>query len=158
MTKPFQSHLVGTLTAIALLSGIHNVAQASFLVPATQNFTSLHAPIINIAAKKKVVHKRKVVRRSNNNLAPAAMLGLFGAILGAGIASDRYDNYSNYSYGQPYYNYNQPYYTYQQPYYGGSPWGGNGPVGRAGHRPRAQRPAGRVPNGVPEHGGPGGPP
>jgi hypothetical protein len=66
--------------------------------------TAQRSPLIE-EARARVIHRR--VRRSG---VPQAVLGLFGAALGAAIASDRYDNYSYYSYGYPNgYGYNPGY-------------------------------------------------
>ena len=66
-----------------------------------------------------------------NSGVPAALLGIFGAVAGAAIASDRYNNYSRYSYGYPDgygYGYDPGY--VQRPAYG---YYGGGYYGR-GHR------------------------
>ena len=44
-------------------------------------------------------YRRRVVR---NAPGAAAVLGMFGALLGGAIAADRYNNYSNYTYGPSY--------------------------------------------------------
>ncbi len=64
--------------------------------------------VVMPASDISLIRKRRVVRRSS--VGPAAVLGLFGAIIGGAIANDRYDNYSNYSYGDPYgYSYSPGY-------------------------------------------------
>ncbi len=67
------------------------------------------------------VRYRRPARR--NNAGPAAFMGLFGAVLGGVIASSRYDNYSNYAYGQP------VEYGYAPGYVQGRGYGGDNPGG-----------------------------
>ena len=64
------------------------------------------------------VRYRRRVRRGA--IGPGAVLGLFGALIGGAIASSRYNNYSDYAYGQPY-GYD---YGYAPGYSGGAVFGG----------------------------------
>lgn len=66
-----------------------------------------------------ILYKRPVRRRGN--VGSVAVLGLFGAVLGGVIASQNYNNYSTYAYGQP-----------QE--YGYAPGYVAGPVYRSGRR------------------------
>jgi len=55
----------------------------------------VHAATLAPSALEMVVRRRRVPR---NNVGPAVVLGLFGALAGSVIANQRYNNYNNYSY------------------------------------------------------------
>ena len=86
-----------TLITAALAGIVFNVAipAASMAAPMPVVASSILSPPDAIAE----IRTRKPVRR--NNAGAAAFMGLFGAVLGGVIASNRYDNYSNYTYGPP---------------------------------------------------------
>ncbi len=58
----------------------------------------LSAPAASLPPLFQDVRYRRPVRRSRSN-GGAAMLGLFGAVLGGVIANQRYNDYSDYNYG-----------------------------------------------------------
>jgi hypothetical protein len=74
---------LGLAPATPALAGPTNLAQLDTYAP--------HFAVMD-------VRYRRVARRSNGGIGPAAVLGMFGAIVGTVIANDRYNNYNNYSY------------------------------------------------------------
>ncbi len=127
MKKTIRTSLLSVIAAAVLASGTYSLAEAGMMTGAATALGQQHGALIHVV-KRRIVHHR--VYRRRHGIGPAAALGLFGAVIGAGIASERYDNYSNYAYGQPYYSYGQPYYAYQQPY----PYAGQHPYERHFHR------------------------
>ena len=78
------------------------------------------------------VRARARVRRhyhGRSGVGPSAILGMFGAVMGAAALANSYDNYSNYSYG----GLNN--YGYSPGYGGGGGYAGRGGFGggRGGH-------------------------
>ena len=83
---------------------------------------AVDASVLTLSASPDITearYRRPVRRRAG--VGPGAILGLFGAVLGGVIANQRYDNYSNYAYGQP-------------SEYGYAPGYVAGPVNRGGGR------------------------
>jgi hypothetical protein len=71
--------------------------------------------------------RARVRARRGGSAVPGAVLGLFGAALGAAVAGNRYDNYSYYSYGYPNgYGYSPGYGGVPAYGYGRPGWGGRG--------------------------------
>ena len=93
---PYSSfkHVFTAALAAILLVGL--LPQAATAMPVTAGTGVVFAPQ---SALTVIRYRRRVVRRAPG---AAAVLGLFGAILGGAIAADRYDNYSNYTYGPSY--------------------------------------------------------
>lgn len=61
--------------------------------------------LVSEVRHRRSVQRNRRIRRSNNN-GEAAILGLFGALIGASVAHRGYDNYSYHSYGPSgYYGY-----------------------------------------------------
>jgi len=103
--------LVLPLTALDVANaGPIAVVRGSVLSPSDSD-QSPSDLITDIRYRRPIRHRRGV--------GPAAVLGLFGAVLGGIAASQRYDNYSYDSYGQPY-------------DYGYSPGYVSGPIYRGG--------------------------
>ena len=125
---------IGALTSVALtFSGI-GLAEAAPVRMAPSATLAPESSITDVRAKRVVRHR--AVRR-NNNAGAAAVFGMFGTLLGAAIANDRYDDYSYYSYGYtngygyaPSYSQGPVYRGNVRGYYGQQP----GRYGYGGHR------------------------
>lgn len=127
--------LAGALSGVLLALSLPGVAIAGPMTFPTGTVLLEPAPVTQ-------VHYRRPVRRSG--VAPAAVLGLFGAVLGGMIANQRYDNYSNYAYGQPYdYGY-APGYVARPIYRGGGGRAFGGRVRAGGSAAHAHGGAGRA--------------
>lgn len=107
MFRSKQSCVVGALTGFLLTLSVPGLATAAPINGGGVAIATPQVPITDV--------------RYRRAIPPAAVLGLFGAVLGAAIANSNYDNYDNYSY-----------YAYGQPY--GYGYGGGGRVrGGGGH-------------------------
>lgn len=115
MKANIRAGLVRTIAAAALLTGSHGLAEAAMMHAPPPGVVQQQQSSNIQLVRHRIVH-HKVYRRRARGVGPAAVLGLFGAIVGAGIAQQRYDSYSYGAYGQPYYSYGQPNYYYAQPY------------------------------------------
>ena len=80
--------MAGVVLALALpasaVAGPMRVARSAIISPSTGAMEAVY---------------RRPARR--HGVGPGAVLGLFGAIVGGAIASQRYNNYSSYAYGSP---------------------------------------------------------
>ena len=120
MTRSSLSRMAGAFAGAALVLSTSGAAIAAPTSVAGIGVVSSPSDVIDVRARGRV-------RRGGGNAIPGAVLGLFGAALGAAVASDRYDNYSYYSYGYPNgYGY--------APSYGGVPYYGGGQRGFGGQR------------------------
>ena len=93
MTRSSLSRLVATVAGAALIFCESGVAFAAPMPSAAAS--TMTSPSLVVPARARVRARRR------SSAVPRAVLGLFGAALGAAIASNRYDNYSYYSYGYP---------------------------------------------------------
>ena len=119
MTRSSLSRMAGAFAGAAL---VLSTSGAAIAAPTSIAGKGVVAPPSVIAD----VRYRGRVRRGGGAV-PGAVLGLFGAALGAAVAGNRYDNYSYYSYGYPNgYGY--------APSYGGVPYYGGGQPGFGGRR------------------------
>ena len=95
---------IGVSAASSVSAAPMSVAGAEIVTPASQ--------ITDVR------YRRHYVVRRHRGVGPAAVLGLFGALAGAAIASNRYDDgyyyggYPAYGYGYPAYGYGYPAYSY----------------------------------------------
>lgn len=98
MTRSSLLLATGLVAATALIASVSGGAVAAPLGFASGIVASATnpLPIVDIRARA-----RQRVRRGSNGAPVAAVLGLFGAALGAAVASDRYNNYSYGAYGYP---------------------------------------------------------
>ena len=123
MTRSSLSCLAGAFAGAALILSTTGAVIAAPTSVAGAIIVSSPSGLVNVRAQ---VHARR-----RGNAIPGAVLGLFGAALGAAVASQRYDNYSYYSYGYPNgYGYAPAYGGV--PYYGGGQRGFGGPRGGFG--------------------------
>ena len=103
-------------SAAILVAGLASSAPASAAPAMVSNVQAVAASSqltdVRYRARTRSV-RHHYVRRHRGGVGPGAVLGLFGAIAGAAIASNRYDD--DY-YGYPAYGYSQPNYGYG--YYG----------------------------------------
>ena len=123
MTRSSLLRMAGALVGAALVLSPIGAARAAPMGVAGHNSMTRPSMITEVRARARIRRGRSAV--------PGAALGLFGAALGAAIASNRYDNYSYYSYGYPNgYGYSPGYggvpgYGYGRPGWGGNHgWGG----------------------------------
>ena len=118
--------LVGTLAAFSILAPA-GAAPMGIAMLGSARLDAATPPSLIEPVRARTRHR--FARR--NSGVPAVLLGIFGAVAGAAIASDRYNSYSSDSYGYPNgygYGYDPGY--VQRPAYG---YYGGGYYGR-GHR------------------------
>lgn len=116
-----QSTIATALTGLLLALSACDIATA-----APMSF----AGVAVVAPQTVLVDARARVRRhyrGRSGVGPSAVLGMFGAVIGAAALANSYDNYSNYSYG----GLNN--YGYS-PGFGGGYGGGGGFDGQRGGR------------------------
>ena len=118
-----QSTIAGALTGALLVLSACDVATAAPISFAGPAVVAPQTMITDVRARARV--RRHY--RGRSGVGPSAILGMFGAVMGAAALANSYDNYSNYSYG----GLNN--YGYS-PGYGGC-YGGRGGFGggRGGH-------------------------
>jgi hypothetical protein len=121
MFRSRQSTVAGALAGVLLLLSACEVATAAPISFAGPAVAAPQTMITNVRARARV--RRHYHGRSG--VGPSAILGMFGAVMGAAALANSYDNYSNYSYG----GLNN--YGYS-PGYGGGGGGGGGYGGRGG--------------------------
>ena len=85
------------LLAVALVSATFTFSTVGGANAAPTTIAS--GALLSASSPVTEIRYRRRVRRGG--IGPAAVLGLFGAVLGGAIANGGYDNYSNYSYGAP---------------------------------------------------------
>lgn len=86
----FQAGVAGALATLLLTTAPSHAAPVNLV---GQAVLAPLAPVIEAR-----VRVRRHVRRQNGP-GPAAVLGIFGAVVGAAFANNRYENYSYQSYG-----------------------------------------------------------
>jgi len=101
--------------------------EAAMAAPMSLAGAAIVAPRTAIADARHRGSARRHYRRGSR-VGPSAIIGLFGAALGAAALANRYDNYSNYSYG------GMNDYGYSPGYGGGGGFGGGGRGGFGGGR------------------------
>ena len=120
MTRSSLSRMVCAFAGAALILSTSGAAIAGPMTFAGKGAIASPSLVTDVRARVRA-------RRGSSSAVPGAVLGLFGAALGAAVAGNRYDNYSYYSYGYPNgYGYS--------PGYGGSPAYGYGHSGWGGRR------------------------
>lgn len=120
------ARLSAALTSLVLGFTANDVANAMPVGIPAQIGMAVQSPVVDVR------YRRTHRRRADNG--GAAVLGLFGAVLGGVIANQRYNDYSDYNYGQRYnYGYS-PNYVYG-PSYGGGWRRGGGYYGRGYYGP-----------------------
>jgi len=122
MFRSRQSTVAGVLAGVLLLLSACDVATAAPISFAGPAVAAPQTMIIDVRARARV--RRHY--RGRSSVGPSAILGMFGAVMGAAALANSYDNYSNYSYG----GLNN--YGYSPGYGGGGGYGGRG--GFAGDR------------------------
>jgi hypothetical protein len=117
MFASHRSRIAGAMAGALLACSAPGLAAAAPMSVAGQSVVSPPAPVVDVRYRGRVRHRHHYVRRYHHHgIGPGAVLGLFGAALGAAIASDRYDYYPYpyyYSYGYPYYGYAYGYPAYR---------------------------------------------
>ena len=124
---------IASILAVALMMVPMGAVEAMPLGIAGASVTTLESSILDVR------YRRPIRRRA---VGPAAVMGLFGALIGGAIASSRYDNYSDYSYGPSYGYYGSPGYVGNPGYSGVRPQRGGGGRAFSGGRGFGGRPGG----------------
>jgi hypothetical protein len=111
--------IAGALTGVVLVLSACDVATAAPISFAGPAVVAPQTMITDVRARARV--RRHY--RGRSGVGPSAILGMFGAVIGAAALANSYDNYSNYSYG----GLNN--YGYSPGYGGGGGYGGRGGFG-----------------------------
>jgi hypothetical protein len=121
MSRSRQSAIAGVLTGILLVFPVSDLAKAAPVIFVGTAVVAPKAEIVEVRYRGHVRHHY----RGRSGVGPSAILGMFGAVIGAAALANSYDNYSNYSYG----GLNN--YGYSPGYGGGGGFGGG--RGGGGH-------------------------
>jgi len=123
MPRSRQSAIAGVLTGVFLVFPVSDQARATPVIFAGTAVVAAQGQIVEARYRSRVRHHY----RGRSGVGPSAILGMFGAVIGAAALANSYDNYSNYSYG----GLNN--YGYSPGYGGGYGGGGGFGGGRGGH-------------------------